>query len=73
MVKVCCTLHAKTKAQGSKFIKMVFFAAQVNWQENYSMPQSVGHASFGNLEVLHQKANDSTIAFTHCEQENEIT
>ena len=30
----------------------------------YSMPQRVGHASLGNLEVLHQKANDSTIVFT---------
>ena len=39
----------------------------------YSMPQRVGHASLGNLEVLHQKANGSTIVFTHCEQENEIT
>ena len=38
----------------------------------YSMPQRVGHASLGNLEVLHQKANCSTIVFTHCEQENEI-
>ena len=37
------------------------------------MPQRVGHASLGNLEVLHQKANGSTIVFTHCEQENEIT
>ena len=37
------------------------------------MPQRVGHASLGNLEVLHQKANDSTIVLTHCEQENEIT
>ena len=33
------------------------------------MPQRVGHASLGNLEVLHQKANSSTIVFTHCEQE----
>ena len=39
----------------------------------YSMPQRVGHASLGNLEVLHQKANGSTIVFTHCEQENDIT
>ena len=38
----------------------------------YSMPQRVGHASLGNLEVLHQKANGSTIVFTHCEQDNEI-
>ena len=38
----------------------------------YSMPQRVGHASLGNLEVLHQKANGSTIVFTHCEQENAI-
>ena len=42
-------------------------------KRNYSMPQRVGHASLGNLEVLHQKANGSTIVFTHCEQENEIT
>ena len=40
---------------------------------SYSMPQRVGHASLGNLEVLHQKANSSTIVFIHCEQENEIT
>ena len=39
----------------------------------YSMPQRVGHASLGNLEVLHQKANGSTIVFTHCEHENEMT
>ena len=39
----------------------------------YSMPQRVGHASLGNLEVLNQKANGITIVFTHCEQENEIT
>ena len=39
----------------------------------YSMPQRVGHASLGNLEVLHQEANGSTIGFTHCEQENGIT
>ena len=39
----------------------------------YIMPKRVGHASLGNLGVLHQKANGSTIAFTHCEQENEIT
>ena len=39
----------------------------------YSMPQRVGHASLGNLEVLHQKADGSTIVFTHCEQENDIT
>ena len=35
------------------------------------MPQR--HASLGNLEVLHQKANGSTNVFSHCEQENEIT
>ena len=40
--------------------------------EFYSMPQRVGHAILGNLEVLHQKANGSTIVFTHCEQDNEI-
>ena len=39
----------------------------------YSMPQRVGHASLGNLELLHQKANGSTIVSTHCEQENDIT
>ena len=39
----------------------------------YSMPQRVGHVSLGNLEVLHQKANGSTIELTHCEQEIEIT
>ena len=39
----------------------------------YSMPQRVGHASLGNLKLLHQNANGSTIVFTHCEQENEIT
>ena len=35
------------------------------------MPQRVGHVSLGNLEVLHQKANGSTIELTHCEQEIE--
>ena len=43
------------------------------FEATYCMPQRVGHASLGNLEVLHQKANGSTIVFTHCEQENEIT
>ena len=41
-------------------------------RREYSMPQRVGHASLGNLEVLHRKANGSTIVFTHCEQKNEI-
>ena len=36
-------------------------------------PKEFAHASLGNLEVLHQKADGSTIVFTHCEQENEIT
>ena len=39
----------------------------------YSMPRRVGHASLGNLVVLHHKANGNTIVITHCEQENEIT
>ena len=39
----------------------------------YSMPQRVWHASLGNLELLHQKANGNTMVSTHCEQENEIT
>ena len=37
------------------------------------MPQRVGHASLGNLEALHQKANGNTIVITHCELENDIT
>ena len=53
--------------------KMTVKAGLFKIQQMYSMPQRVRHASLGNLEVLHHKANGSTIVFTHCEQENGIT
>ena len=59
---------------GTATLEAAFIFQMTKWHEEmYSMPQRVGHASLDNLEVLYQKANDSTIAFTHCEQENEIT
>ena len=52
-------------------IKHFLLLILTKWQNlifsSYSMPQRVGHASLGNLDVLHQKANGSTIEFTHCE------
>ena len=63
---------AATKAASMDSQMTLNFAAIISYSM-YSMPQRVGLASLGNLEELHQKANGSTIVFTHCEQKNEIT
>ena len=57
----------------SEVIFSLVVTSQYRIAQMYSMPQRVGHVSLGNLEVLHQKANGSTIELTHCEQEIEIT
>ena len=54
---------------------LLFYEGEVSTGSPYYTvcPKEFAHASLGNLEVLHQKADGSTIVFTHCEQENEIT